>query len=189
MALTDIINTLKADAAKEIDAIATARDTEIAEIKAAFVAHTERRTKEAASDSQRRADKVAERILAKARHHASFIETGAVQAELEAVFAALKEQLLNLSAAEYRMYLDKQWASLPTAVTDGTFLIATERAADTQAFLTEHGVAATAITPTTGLLGGFVLSTPTREYNHSFAGLLEHLASTKRVEISQQLAA
>jgi vacuolar-type H+-ATPase subunit E/Vma4 len=189
MALTDIINAITAEAEAELAAIAANRDTEVAAIQATLAEYTATKTAAAARDRQRRADKVAERILAKARHHASFITTGAVQAELEAVFAAAATQLAALDGTTYNTYLEKQWATLPAQdATTGTYQVAAERAEETQAFLAAKGVAAAHIVPASGLHGGFVLATSTREYDCSFRGLLTQLEHTERVTISQKLA-
>ena len=189
MALSDIMNAITAEAEAELAAIAAARDAELAAIQAKAAEHTLTRTKAAEHDRQRRADKVAERILAKARHQASFITTGAVQAELTAVFTAVAEQLTALDTMSYTTYLEKQWATLPAAdATSGTFQIAAERADETQPFLIGKGVVPARITATPGLQGGFVLTTATREYDCSFRGLLAHLTHTERVTVSQKLA-
>ncbi len=189
MALNDIITTLNSDAAAEIAAIALARDTEIADIKATYIAYTEKRTREAVSDSQRRAEKVTERILAKARHQVTFITIGAIQSEIEAVFVEAQALLTNLSAEDYRIFLDRRFGELPHDKAGATYTIAVERAEETQRFLISNGVDATVIKTGTGLIGGFIMSTATREYNHSFTGALDYLRTTQTVHISQQLAA
>lgn len=187
MALQDIITTLTAEAEAEIAEIARSRDAEIANISAQLAAYTKTRTEEAAADRARRAEKVAERILAKARHQATFITTGGAEADVEAVFQAMETLLCDLPDANYRVFLSTKWNSLPANAATMSFKIAAERAEATEAMLRSHNVPSTAITPAAGLLGGFVAITDTLEIDCSFSGILKQLRQTDTILISQQL--
>ncbi len=187
MALQDIINTLTAEAEAEIAAIALERDTEVAHITAQLESYTNERTTAAATDRARRAEKIAERILAKARHQAAFIATGGAQQAVEVVFAEIEQLLRTLPEADYQAFLAAQWHALPTLTGTIRFKVAEERLDTTRTFLLSQGVAESAITPVTGLYGGFVVETDTHEVDCSFAGILRTTRLTDTVHISQQL--
>lgn len=187
MALQDILDRLKSDAKAEIAAINSARDLEIENLKKKAETETTKRSEVAMSDRERRADKVAERILSKARHQASFIETSAVQTELEAVFSEVSKMLSSLNDSDYTSYLEQSFTSLPKAKTT-QFFVAKEKEDATTSFLTKKGVSSDAIKSKDGLLGGFVMNTTDREYDYSFVGLIKTLRDTKSVEISKRIS-
>lgn len=189
MALSDIIETLKKAADHDLAEITAARQSDIASIDADFAAYVTKRTVDATSDRERRVSKVKGRILAKARHHANFIATGAIQKDVELVFQATEKILADLPDSEYVTFLEQQWSTLPPSTATTTFIVAAERAASTITFLTKKGIAESAISTSNGLLGGFIYQTPTKESDHSFSGLLQHLRATKTIEVSQQLTA
>lgn len=189
MALSNIIEALNRDAAEEIALIAAERDTEIARITADYETYVAKHTAETAHDRERRSSKVAERILAKARHQANFITTGAIEKELEAVFSTAKTELLSIDTPTYLNFLEKQWQGLTPVTNEMSFLVAEERAEVTTDFLIQKGVAPSTIDTLSGLLGGFIVSTDTREFDHSFKGILAQLKTTQAVAISKQLVA
>lgn len=186
MALPDIIEKLQSDATAEVANITAVAATEIESIKSKNEMVLKAQTEEAAGDRARRAEKVAERILAKARHQAAFIETAAIQAELEAVFSAAEKQLAGLPDDAYLSYLEKSFAELPKD-DKATFVVAAEKKEATTDFLKKKGVDASAISETKGLKGGFVMNTESREYDSSFTGLLNFLRTEKSVAISQSV--
>lgn len=187
MALQDIISTLTAEAEAEIATIQLNRDTEVARITAQLESYTKDRTAAAAAERARRAEKVAERILAKARHQAAFILTGGAQQAVESVFTEIEKCLCNLSAPEYQSFLAGQWRTMPTVTGTVRYVVATEREETTRAFLLSHGVAESAISSAPGLQGGFIAETDTHEIDCSFTGTIQSIRDTATVHISQQL--
>jgi vacuolar-type H+-ATPase subunit E/Vma4 len=188
MALQDILQKLRSDTEAEIAQITLACESDCAEVLKKNELYFVNRTHAATVDCERRASKVAERILSKARHQATFIETAAVQADLELVFLTLQQQLLELPPADYSNYLEARFASLPS-LNEAMYQVASERAEVTTEFLVKKGIATSAIQPTSGLLGGFIVATDDREYDFSFTGLLKKIRTEQSVEISKQVSA
>lgn len=187
MALQDILQKLRSDTEAEIARITSACEHDIAEVKQKNDLYLVGRKNAATVDAERRANKVAERILSKARHQATFIETAAVQAELELVFKTVHTKLVALAPEAYEVYLAKQFATLPK-LSHATYHVAAERADATTDFLHKNGVDKKDIETATGLLGGFVVATSDREYDYSFAGLLQKIRNEQAVAISKQLS-
>ncbi|MCA9359187.1 hypothetical protein KC926_03210 [Candidatus Kaiserbacteria bacterium] len=188
MALQDIVNKIRSDADAEISTLKSANEAAVSEIVKQNEAAIAARKKEAETDRTRRASKSAERINAKARHHAQFIESEHEHAMLENVFTEAISQLAGLSDAEYTSFLEKQFSQLANP-TESTFLVAAEKADATRSFLEKKGVPADAISVTNESTweGGFVCQTQKTETDHTFRGLIQYLRDTESVNIANKL--
>lgn len=188
MALADILKTLREEAEAEIASLNTECDARIQALNDSYDVFKDARTTEARGNAERRATKVAERIMAKAQHRVAFLETEKVQQRIEAVFAHVTEKLTNLPEKAYTEFLEKKWTSLPSdEVKNASFMVADERADATRSFLKQKGIPETAITTIPGLLGGFVCSSKDREFDCSFTTLMTHLRNTQSVTLAQRL--
>lgn len=188
MALQDIIQKIRSDGAADVQAIEDTRDAELATIASLRDEAMAKRNKVAGFDTARRATKVAERLLSKARHQIQLIAGSAERAKLEAVFGAIKDELTTLDGRSYETFLDKQLNGLP-ATSGGRFLVAKATAQVTKTFLASKGVPLDAIETETenNLLGGFVFMTDKQEFDCSFQGLLRNIRDHQAVEIAHKL--
>lgn len=188
MALHDILEKIKSDGAAELKAINDAASAELMKIEEANQRAIKERRQLAVSDAERRASKVAGRIVSKARHQAQFITGHLEQVKLEAVFGAIKSELKELSEASYTEFVNKQLSTLPNLQT-GVFTIAEKTSDITKKILLQHGVVENKIQieEKDTLWGGFVYSTAITEYDCSFRGLVETIKTQHSVEIAKQI--
>jgi len=188
MALQDILIKIRADGEADVQAIEAARDADLAAITNLNDNLVTERIKIGDEDASRRASKVAERILSKARHQVQIIAGNVEQKKLEAVFSAIATELSSLDQKSYEAFLTDQFSKLK--LTDnGSFVVAKSRGPATTAFLAANGIRPDSIKSESdnSLLGGFVYATDKQEFDCSFRGLLQNIRHRHAVEIAGKL--
>lgn len=187
MALKDILQKIEADATLEIKAVQDEAAATVATITATSDATYETAVAEGQSMVERRASKITERIISRARHNVQFIEEGIKRTHLDGIFTAFKSKLEAMSDVEYAKFVDLKFSQLVS--TDGTFTVGGPREAETRAQLIKQGVKADAIknSPEKTISGGFIFSTNETEQDFSFERIVEIARNTEELTVSHTL--
>jgi len=186
MALVDIIKKIENDSESEASAIIAKAQQEADAIRQETKRHVSEAESEAEKTRERRAGRVREHILAKARHQAQFMHSSFKNDRIEDVFNGVAEKLIALSETDYARFIEK---TLKKAPKGAEFYVAHERSKETKNILEKHGVDGKSITiaPEGALLGGYRAATKTEEYDASFVGLLQNLREQHKSRVAQEL--
>lgn len=189
MALHDIIDKITSDAEREVKNILGAAETEVKAIERKGKHELEALTAEAEIARTRRASKVAERIMTKARHEAKMKQDESLRSLVDAVFEKVEEKLSQISDKKYHDFLEKNLKTLPHE--KGVFHIAPEKEKETQEAIkkSSHKDSEIKVENKGALKGGFIFSTKDKEFDYSFRSLLQVLRREKEVEISKKIIA
>lgn len=186
MALVDIIKKIEADAESEAQSIVAQAKQESDTIRQEMNREVSHAENEAEKARKRRAARVREHLLARARHEAQFMYSSFQNERIEDVFIRVQEKLMGLSEADYTHFIEKTLKEVPTGA---EFEVAHEREKETKKILEKHGVSAKDIHVASegALLGGYRAATKTEEYDMSFVGLLQNLREQYKSRVAQEL--
>ncbi|MBS3903541.1 MAG: V-type ATP synthase subunit E [Anaplasmataceae bacterium] len=187
MALHDIIDKITSDAEREVKNILDAAEAEIKTIEKEAKKKLETIAAEAEITRTRRASKVLERIMTKARHEAKMRRDENLRSLVDGVFEKVEEKLSQIPDDKYHNFLEKSLKDLPNE--KGVFYIAPEKEKETLEVIkkSSHKDSEIKIENEGTLKGGFVFSTRDREFDYSFTSLLRALCKEKEVEISNKI--
>lgn len=189
MALADILEKIESDASQERDRILGEAEETVRGIENNAKKELEQFEAQAKINRERRATKVAERILSSARHKAKFIRESFKNSVIDAVFAEVRQKLIAISDDAYSTYVQQALLKIGDDAPHAQYAVAEERADQTKKILVASGVPQNSITvhPEGTLLGGFVASTETKEFDFSFASLLKRVREEKEISVSKEL--
>jgi len=186
MALVDIIKKIEADSESEAGALIAQAQQEADAIREESKKQLTALESEAEKTRTRRAGRVREHLLAKARHEAQFMHSSFKNDRIEGVFDSVKSKLLAMPEADYAHLVESSLKGMPKSA---TFQVAAEREKETKKILEKNGVSGASIetAPEGTLLGGFRALTKTEEYDASFTGLLKDLREQHKPRVAQEL--
>ena len=185
MSITDITDTILAEANEKKEEISRETEQEEARIRE----ETARRKQEMKQehDETLERDKEHRRQQARARANQEAKQTleQSRRDHINAVYRDAAEKLINLDSDQYRDTIERCASELPT-LPSGTVFVPTDRADETREALQKAGVDLET-EPSDSLRGGFVINTDKAEYDYSFDGLIENVQHRTELDVARML--